>query len=35
VPECIVREYLAPITATGEQSGGFIVNDIVPLLPFC
>ena len=23
----IVREYLAPITATGGQSGGFIVND--------
>ena len=26
VLEGIVREYLAPITATGGQSGGFIVN---------
>jgi hypothetical protein len=26
VLERIVREYLAPITATGGQSGGFIVN---------
>jgi hypothetical protein len=25
-------EYLTPITATGGQSGGFIVNEIVPLL---
>ena len=27
VLERIVREYLAPITATGGHSGGFIVND--------
>jgi hypothetical protein len=27
VLERIVREYLAPITATGGRSGGFIVND--------
>jgi hypothetical protein len=33
VLERIVRECLAPITATGGQSGGFIVNDIVLLLP--
>jgi hypothetical protein len=26
-------EYLCPITATGGQCGGFIVNEIVPLLP--
>jgi hypothetical protein len=24
--------YLCPITATGGQAGGFIVNEIVPLL---
>jgi hypothetical protein len=35
VLECIVLDYLAPIIATGGQSGGFIVNDIVPLLRFC
>ena len=28
----ITSEYLAPITATGGQSGGHIVNEIVPLL---
>jgi hypothetical protein len=28
----LASEYLAPITATGGQSGGFIVNEIVPLL---
>jgi hypothetical protein len=32
VLERSVRAYLAPITATGGQSGGCIVNDIVPLL---
>jgi hypothetical protein len=32
VLEHIVQEYLAPITATGGQSGGHIVNEIVPLL---
>jgi hypothetical protein len=28
----LAYEYLCPITATGGQSGGFIVNEIVPLL---
>ena len=28
----LAYEYLAPITATNGQSGGFIVTDIVPLL---
>ena len=32
VLESLAYEYLTPITATGGQSGGFIVNDIVPLL---
>jgi hypothetical protein len=32
VLERITAEYLCPITATGGQSGGFIVNEIVPLL---
>jgi hypothetical protein len=32
VLERIAGDYLCPITATGGQSGGFIVNEIVPLL---
>ena len=32
VLERITGEYLCPIAATGGQSGGFIVNEIVPLL---
>jgi hypothetical protein len=32
VLERIAAEYLAPITATNGQSGGFIVTDMVPLL---
>jgi len=32
VLERITGEYLCPITATGGQSGGHIVNEIVPLL---
>ena len=32
VLERIAAEYLCPITATGGQSGGHIVNEIVPLL---
>jgi hypothetical protein len=32
VLERIVYEYLCPITATGGQCGGHIVNEIVPLL---
>jgi hypothetical protein len=32
VLERITSEYLAPITATGGQCGGHIVNEIVPLL---
>ncbi len=32
VLERITQEYLAPITATNGQSGGFLVNEIVPLL---
>jgi hypothetical protein len=32
VLERTTSEYLAPITATGGQSGGHIVNEIVPLL---
>ena len=28
----LTYQYLVPITATNGQSGGFIVNDIVPLL---
>ena len=32
VLERITAEYLCPITATGGQSGGHIVNEIVPLL---
>jgi hypothetical protein len=31
VLERIAAEYLAPITATNGQSGGFIVNELVPL----
>jgi hypothetical protein len=32
VLEDLAYEYLTPLTATGGQSGGFIVNGIVPLL---
>jgi hypothetical protein len=32
VLERIAGDYLCPITATGGQSGGFIVTDIVPVL---
>ena len=32
VVERITGDYLCPIAATGGQSGGFIVNEIVPLL---
>jgi hypothetical protein len=32
VLERIASQYLTPITATNGQSGGFIVNEIVPLL---
>jgi hypothetical protein len=32
VLERIAGDYLCPITATGGQCGGFIVNEIVPLL---
>jgi hypothetical protein len=32
VLERIAREYLAPITATNGQAGGFLVTDVAPLL---